>query len=586
MMKVSDYIAKFIKTQKVDTVFGYQGGAITHIVNSLYETEGVRYISLYHEQGAAFAAEGYSRRSENIGVAVATSGPGATNLITGIGSCYFDSIACVFITGQVNLNEYKRNNKIRQEGFQETDIVEIVKSITKYAVMIKKPEDIRYHLEKAFFLAKYERKGPVLIDIPMNIQKAEVDEKTLKGFDFLEEYKVLKENDIKKDIEEVINLLEQSNRPIIIAGGGVRGAGANDELDRFVALSKIPVVSTLMGLDSFNNFNEEFVGFMGSYGVRAANLAVANSDLILVIGSRLTTRQTSPVVKSFAREAKIIHVDIDENELNIKVNEHLSVRCDIKEFLNKLIDKYIEENINLDINKWKDKINEYKVQYPTYPTQKIGKNIDPNEAMHVLSEFLNENTVVTLDVGQNQVWAAQSLKVGKNQRILASGGMGAMGFSIPAAIGAYYADKNSKIIAIVGDGGFQMNIQELQTIIRENIPIKIILMNNKSLGMIRHFQELYFNSKYYGTIDGYDTPNFIKICNAYGLNCHSIKKTRDLNQIKDYIDDCENQFIEIILSKTTYVVPKLEMGNPIEDQSPLVPRDEFIKNMIIKPYEK
>lgn len=584
-MKVADYIAKFITNEGVDTVFGYQGGAIAHIVNSLYETEGVRFVSVYHEQGAAFAAEGYSRASENVGVAVATSGPGATNLITGIGSCFYDSIACVFITGQVNTYEFRRNSSIRQEGFQETDIVEIVKSITKYSVMIKKAEDIRYCLEKAFYLAKNGRKGPVLLDIPMNIQREEIDENALRGYSPNEEESSEKKKDISKEIIAITELIEKAKRPLLLLGGGVRNAKVINEVEELVKLTKIPVVTTLMGLDSIGVEYENFVGYMGTYGGRAANLAVANCDLLLVLGSRLTTRQTSTKAGTFAREAKIIHVDIDKNELNIKVKEDLSINCHLKDFLGCLLKEINEKDMTLNYDLWIEKVKEYKKQYPTFPTQKNEYGIDPNETMNKISKYSTKNTIFTLDVGQNQIWAAQSLEIKAGQRVLNSGGMGAMGFSLPCAIGAYYAKKASKIICIVGDGGFQINIQELQTIVRENIPIKIILMNNKSLGMIRHFQELYFDEKYYGTVEGYDTPDFIKVCTAYGIDSFKVNSSDDLIHIKSMIEDDKSHFIEIDLGKITYVIPKLEMGRPIEDQWPLVDREAFKKNMIVKPLQ-
>ena len=589
-MKVSDYIVKFIKEYNVDTIFGYQGGMITHLVDSIFKEDGINFVSLYNEQGAAFAAEGYSRVSGNLGVAIATSGPGATNLVTGIASCFFDSIACIFITGQVNTYELRRNDNIRQEGFQETDIVKIVESITKYSVSIKNESDIKYHLEKAFFLAKNKRCGPVLLDIPMNIQRAEVNEDELKGFYYTDEHLemekyILNEVDLNNEIQNVINLIKESSRPIILSGGGIRLSKAVDELKLFSEISNIPVVTTLMGLDSIDSEHENHVGYMGSYGNRYSNLAVANSDLLIVLGSRLTTRQTSTNVKSFAREAKIIHIDIDSNELNLKLKEDISIRCDLKVFLTKIIDKLNMDDYKYDFSIWMDKIRDYKKQYPSYPTNIYENEIDPNEIMHFIGNLCNENTIFSLDIGQNQIWASQSIAIKKGQRILNAGGMGPMGFSIPASIGAWYSSNKSKIISIVGDGGFQMNIQELQTIIRDNIPIKIIIMNNKALGMIRHFQELYYDSKYYGTIEGYSTPDFIKVCTAYGIDSTRISSIDEIHKIKELLDDDKSHLIEISLSKITYSIPKLEMGRPIEDQSPLIDRDEFYKNMIVDAYK-
>ncbi|MGV8980212.1 thiamine pyrophosphate-binding protein [Clostridium sp.] len=585
-MKLTDYVAEFLKDNGVTTVFGYQGGAITHFVDSIYKAEGIKFISNYHEQASAFAAEGYARVSRNIGVCTATSGPGATNLITGIGSAYFDSIPCLYITGQVNTYEYKRSMEIRQEGFQETDIVSIIKPITKYAVMITSPEKIKFILEKAFYIAKSGRPGPVLLDLPMNVQRAEINPDDLVGFYDSEEYK--REIKIEVNIEDVdslIDLIKKSKRPVILAGGGIRLAKAEEKLEKLIEITGIPVACTLMGIDSVNHEHKCYVGYMGAYGTRYSNLAVANCDLLIVLGSRLTTRQTSSITDSFARKAKIVHVDIDRNELNIKVKEDLSIECDLEMFIDNLNLNLINSNLKFDFSPWIDKIESYKTMYPSFQTQKNTNEIDPNDFMNKISKMLHPNCIVCLDIGQNQIWASQSLKLKKNQRLLNAGGMGAMGFGLPSAIGAWYARSNYKIVAITGDGGFQMNIQELQTIAREKIPVKIIIMNNKALGMIRHFQEMYFQSNYYGTIDGYSAPNFAKISEAYGIKSFKVTDESQMNELKEKLNDDESYVIEVELENITYVTPKLGMGRPIEDQEPLLNRVELEENMIIDMYK-
>ncbi|MGH4052938.1 MAG: thiamine pyrophosphate-binding protein [Clostridium sp.] len=585
-MKLSDYVVEFLKDNGVTTIFGYQGGAITHFVDSIYKADGIKFISNYHEQASAFAAEGYARVSGNIGVCTATSGPGATNLITGIGSAYFDSIPCLYITGQVNTYEYKRSIEIRQEGFQETDIVSIIKPITKYAVMISSPEKIKYCLEKAFYIAKDGRPGPVLLDIPMNIQRAEINPRELIGFYESEEYKsaIKKEVNIE-DVSRVIDLIKESERPVILAGGGIRLAKAVGSLEKFIDITGIPVVSTLMGIDSVNHGHKCYVGYMGAYGNRYSNLAVANCDLLIVLGSRLTTRQTSSITDSFARQAKIVHVDIDKNELNIKVKEDLTIECDLFLFLKKL-NKGIEElDYKFNFSSWINKISSYKKMYPSFKANTDINEIDPNEFMNRISGILNPNSIICLDIGQNQIWASQSLRLLKNQRLLNAGGMGPMGFGLPAAIGAWHAKPNYKVVVITGDGGIQMNIQELQTIAREKIPIKIIIMNNNALGMIRHFQEMYFESNYSGTIDGYSVPNFMKISEAYGIKSFKISNENQINELKGRLNDDESYVIEVELKNITYVIPKLGIGKPIEDQEPLINRNEFKENMIIDLYK-
>ena len=585
-MKLSDYVATFLKDNGVTTVFGYQGGAITHFVDSIYKIEGIKFISNHHEQASAFAAEGYARVSGNIGVCTATSGPGATNLITGIGSAYFDSIPCLYITGQVNTYEYKRSKEIRQEGFQETDIVSIVKPITKYAVMITEAEKIKYYLEKAIYIAKEGRPGPVLLDLPMDIQRAEINLDSLVGFYESEEYKTKSRAEVNaQEVNKLIELIKSSKRPLILVGGGIRLAKAEIELEKFIEATGIPVVSTLMGIDCVNHEHKTYVGYMGAYGTRYSNLAVANCDLLIVLGSRLTTRQTSSLTDSFAREAKIVHVDIDKNEINIKVKEYLCIECDLKLFICELNEILNTAHYKFDFTLWIDKINDYKGKYPSYTTKTDIKEIDPNEFMNKISEMIHKNSIVCLDIGQNQIWASQSLKLSKTQRLLNAGGMGAMGFALPAAIGAWYAKPNFKIVAITGDGGIQMNIQELQTMVREKIPIKIIVMNNKALGMIRHFQEMYFESNYYGTIEGYSVPNFIKISEAYGIKALKISEISQINNLKEKLNDDESYLIEVDLENITYVIPKLGMGRPIEDQEPLIDRMELKENMIIDMYK-
>jgi len=486
----------------------------------------------------------------------------------------------------VNTYEYKRNNEIRQEGFQETDIVSIVTPITKYSIMITDAKKVKYCLEKAFYIAKAGRPGPVLLDLPMNIQRQEINPEELLGFYESEEFnREIKQQVNIQDISTLKELIEVSKRPLILVGGGIRLAAAEKELEKLIELIGIPVVSTLMGIDCVNHEHKCYVGYMGAYGNRYANLAAANCDLLLVLGSRLTSRQTSTMTESFARAAKIIHVDIDKNELNTKVKEYLSIECDLKLFMNALNESLVKTPCICTFDSWIDKINSYKIKYPSYPTQKKLGEIDPNEFMYEVGEMLNENSIICLDIGQNQIWASQSLKLKKNQRLLNAGGLGAMGFGLPAAIGAWYAKPNYKIVAITGDGGIQMNIQELQTISREKIPIKIIVMNNKALGMIRHFQEMYFNSNYYGTIEGYSAPDFVKISEAYGIKSIKIAAETQMDELKEKLENEESFFIEVDLKNITYVIPKLSMGRPIEDLEPLLTREELGKNMMIDMYK-
>ena len=580
-IKISDYIIEFLLSKNINKTFGYIGGAIAHIYHSIDKYKEMEIINCIHEQGAGFAAEGYARITGKSGVAFATSGPGATNLITPIGSCYFDSVPTMFITGQVNTYEYKYDKPVRQIGFQETDIVSIIRPIVKYAVMVDKVEDIRYELEKAYYLSQEGRKGPVLVDIPMNIQRTEVDISSLKSFFDSNEYFELENNKKEKNnIAEVINLLKESKRPIVLIGGGVRLSNANVELLNYVEKYSIPVVYSLMGKDAISEDYKYNLGLIGSYGNRYGNLALANSDLILVLGSRLDTRQTGTSLDTFARGAKIIQVDVDKNELGSKIKIDIEINSDVKDFIATL-NKY---EINIDITEWLKKLKEYKNKFSS--TVGFDNNLKiPNYVVSIISKYLQDEDIC-VDVGQHQMWTAQSLNIKATQRVLFSGGMGAMGFALPASIGACIGS-NKRTVVIAGDGGIQMNIQELEVINRRKLPIKIFVLNNKNLGMVRQFQELYFDKKYLGTIDDYSVPNFVDITKAYGIKARKIDNISKLEiELKDIFSSNEPELINIELPvEMTTVEPKLIVNKPIEDMHPFISKDELSSLMIIKPLE-
>lgn len=580
-IKISDYIIEFLLSKNINKTFGYIGGAIAHIYHSIDKYKEMEIINCIHEQGAGFAAEGYARITGKSGVAFATSGPGATNLITPIGSCYFDSVPTMFITGQVNTYEYKYDKPVRQIGFQETDIVSIIKPIVKYAVMVDKVEDIRYELEKAYYLSQEGRKGPVLVDIPMNIQRTEVDISSLKSFFNSNEYFELENNKKEKNnIAEVINLLKESKRPIVLIGGGVRLSNANVELLNYVEKYSIPVVYSLMGKDAISEDYKYNLGLIGSYGNRYGNLALANSDLIIVLGSRLDTRQTGTSLDTFAREAKIIQVDIDRNELGSKIKVDVEINSNVKDFINELS----QYEINIDTTEWLKKLKEYKNKFSS--TVGIDNNLKiPNYVVSIISKYLQDEDIC-VDVGQHQMWTAQSLNIKATQRVLFSGGMGAMGFALPASIGACIGS-NKRTVIIAGDGGIQMNIQELEIINRRKLSIKIFVLNNKNLGMVRQFQELYFDKKYLGTIDDYSVPNLVEITKAYGLKARKIDDISKLEiELKDIFSSNEPELINIELPvKMTTVEPKLIVNKPIEDMHPFISKDELSSLMIIKPLE-
>lgn len=561
-MKASDYIVEFLKKIRITHIFGYPGGAVTHIIDSIYKCDGICFIGMGNEQGAAFAAEGYSRASGKIGVALATSGPGATNLITGIGSAYFDSVPVIYITGQVNTYEYKKSFEntanIRQLGFQETDIVQIVKPITKYAVRITKAEDLQSELLKAINIAKSGRQGPVLIDIPMNIQRADVD---FDISDFNEEI----ENDYDGiDTNSIISLINSANRPVLLIGGGCRILD-NNALKKLVFATQIPVVASLMGLERMNFEYENFLGLIGAYGSRYANKTLAESDLIISLGSRLDNRQTAKR-DNFAKSAKLIRVDVDKNEFAYKVkSDEINIYCDCEEFVQIMAD--CADKLCPVNDEWISHINEMRENYSISNEPYMDM---PARVMENISACCNCDTVTVTDVGQNQIWAAQFLKTEKLCKFMTSGGMGAMGFSLPVAIGAAFALPNKQIVSINGDGGMNMNIQELHTVKRYNLPIKVIVLNNHALGMIRHFQEMYFDSLYAGTVIDYDTPDFAKIAKAYGIESYMLDENFTVEALSEiFSKDCAS-LTEITLPQTTYIFPKLAVGQPIENQDPQI----------------
>lgn len=575
-MKLSDYVIDSLVSEGVTHIFEVCGGALSHLLDSIYDRQDISAVSMHHEMAAAIAAEGYARVSGNIGVAMATSGPGATNLITGIGSCYFDSIPCLFITGQVNTYEYKFNKPVRQIGFQETDIVNIVKPIVKKASLVDDEKKIKYLFE-GIYTAKNGRPGPVLLDLPLNIQRAQINSKLVEAHVHpLHEYNIE-----KSTMEKIVKLLNLSVRPVVLVGGGVRLSNASEELLKFINNTNIPVLTSLMGLDSFPHDHESFIGMIGTYGNRYANLTLANADLILAMGTRLDTRQTGTVPDSFARNATIVHVDIDKKELNNKVNVDYPLHSDVKNFLVEL-NNYMDSYYHSPLISWKKEINSFKKRYPSYKKEN-NNHIKPNYFMHELSRFLPEDTVVCVDVGQNQIWAAQSLELKKSHRFLTQGGMASIGSALPLGVGAAFAKPDSMVVVITGDGGFQLNIQELQTVYHHKLPVKIILLNNHCYGMIKQFQEQYFNSRFQSTVGDYSCPDFQEVVSAYKIPVMNVNESSRLNEsFKKLFKDKNPMFLEVSIDPDEKALPKLSVDRPIEDQEPLLSLDELKFNMSIE----
>lgn len=568
-MKVSDYIVDYLIQKGITDVFGYPGGMVTHLMDSLRKRQGEIAAHLtYHEQGAAFAACGYAQANETVGVAYATSGPGATNLITGICNAYFDSIPTLFLTGQVNTFERKGQLGVRQRGFQETDIVSLVSGVTKYAAYVESPQDIRRQLDLAFHAALSGRKGPVLLDIPMNVFRGDVDPETLPG--------VLPEPSVSSLSPEQIQLLARhlagAKRPLLLLGNGIKSAGAVRRAQSLSRQLKIPTVCTMPAVDILNDSDLTY-GFIGAYGSRTANFVAAKCDLLITLGARLDVRQVGAKRENFAPNATIIRVDIDSGELEYRVRENeIQIQADVAEVMDAI--SAIVQRSPVSCPQWIQVCN-------TIRDALSGMDqLLPNRLMAKLSEYIPENAVITTDVGQNQVWAAQSFRTKAGQRIFSSCGHGAMGYSLPAAIGCSLPGR-SPVFSLNGDGGFQMNLQELQTIAREQLPIKIIVFNNSALGMIRHFQEMYFDGCYSQTVPqgGYTVPDFGKIAGAYGLSYHRVASETDLRE--DLFSGSGPCLIEVVIHEDTYVFPKLEFGKPNQDQEPQMDRALFDRLMAL-----
>ncbi len=588
-MKVSDYILDYLVSIRVHHVFLITGGAIAFVVDAFHKRRDISYVCMAHEQAAAMAADAYARMGPGIAATMVTSGPGATNLITGICCSWFDSIPTIHISGQVNTYEQKGSTKVRQVGFQETDIVEVVKPVTKFAAQLDKAENIRYLLEKATYIATSGRPGPVLVDIPMNFQRVEVDPEKLRGFTPPAEKQYSDHSiSLKNKVKKTVEYLQQAKRPVLLAGFGIRIAHAEKEMEELVNILQIPLLSTWSALDLFPFNHPLRVGEIGVYGNRGANFAVQNSDLLLSIGARLDTRTTGGKPETFAREAKKIIVDIDQAELSKRrgLTPDLEINSDAKEFLTELL-KQIKKSRKLEVTEWKKQCAYWKKTYKTVQVDyfKEKNYVNPYVFSKVLSEELSQKATIIPDDGGHLTWTIQGFEIKKGQRLFSAFGNSPMGYAFPASIGASFALRKSEVICIDGDGSFQMNIQELQTLVHHKLPVKIFILDNHGYGIIKQFQQLYIGSRFEATGKGYSCPDLLEVGKAYGIKTVTIKNHSELRtKIRKILQHKGPVLCDVILKDSQIIIPKLEFGKPIEDMSPLLPREEFMKQMIVKPY--
>jgi acetolactate synthase I/II/III large subunit len=565
-MKATDYIARFLVQRGVRHVFEVSGGMITHLLDSCYRLGAPSIISVRHEQAAGFAAEGWARMTAVPGVALATSGPGATNLLTAVGSCYFDSTPAVFITGQVNRHERKGTRDIRQLGFQETDIVALAKPITKAAWQVETPESLPDMLERAFAVALGDRPGPVLLDIPMDVQRSDISvgppgPETAKASPSAAT--------LAKEVDDVIVAIREAERPLILAGGGVRCSNATDVFRATVHGLGVPVVHSLMAVDVLPFEDDLRVGMIGTYGNRWANLAMGRSDLLLVLGSRLDIRQTGSDVAAFQAGRTILQVDVQAGEMNQRVTGCHAICSDLGAFLTALRARLASAR-GKRCEEWRAEIAELRTRWPDTAETQSAPGINPNAFMHALSRASAAASAFAVDVGQHQMWAAQSLELGWDQRFLTSGGMGSMGFALPAAIGAAFAHAPRPSVVIAGDGGFQHNIHELQTIAHHRLPVKMVVMNNRCHGMVRQFQESYFESRFQSTTWGYSAPDFAKVAAAYEIPGLTVSDEAGVAAALAELwrDAAGPALLQVMIDSTTPVYPKIAFGRPFTDMEP------------------
>lgn len=560
-MKASEFIARFLAEKNVKNIFELSGGMITHILDSVQALGRTRLISMHHEQAAAFAADAVGRVSGIPGVAMATSGPGATNLLTGIGSCYFDSVPALFITGQVNTHEMKGERTIRQLGFQEADIIRVSQPLTKESILVHSAAELPAAFERAFHVATSGRPGPVLLDIPMNVQREELSEAKTQS------YAKSSGLNFQAEAKEIVAALSKFQKPLLIVGRGVRASGAVHELETFLSLARVPTVLTLLGLDALPFTHPSRVGFFGAYGNRWSNQAIAESDLIIVLGARLDIRQTGADTKFFGNR-RIYHVDCEAAEINNRVAGCIPIQAELKPFLEAL-NEAAQSAAPLRFEGWTKYLATLREKHPDIMENSgDGKTINPNTLMHDLSRG-NPTRAFVADVGCHQMWAAQSLELSQGQQFLTSGGMGAMGYSLPAAIGACLA-LGGPVTVVVGDGSLQVNIQEMQTIVRNKLPLKIVVVNNQSLGMIRQFQDSYFESRHQSTVWGYSAPDFAKVADAYGIAGRKVETPNDLaGALKWLLTNPETpQLLDVQIARQTNAWPKIAFGRPLNEMEP------------------
>jgi acetolactate synthase-1/2/3 large subunit len=555
-MRAVDAIMECLKAEGVEHVFGIPGGANLPTYDALYDA-GVRHIQCRHEQGAGHAAEGYAKASGRVGVALATSGPGATNLITPITDAMMDSVPTVFLTGQV------RTDLLGTDGFQEADIHGMTMPVVKHSVMIQDPRDIPRAIHEAFHVARTGRPGPVVVDIPQDLSRADIPYEPVTDVQ-LPGYQPTTEGNVKQ-IRLAAKALANARRPVIYAGGGVVNADASKELVELALSDRFPVTCTLMGLGGFPAPHEQWIGMLGMHGTRAANYAMDEADLIVAIGARFDDRITGKLAE-FAPRAKFIHIDIDPAEISKNVPAHIPIVGDAKQILPKLTAEYRAldtEDTRLD--GWWDRIRGWQEKYPLRYDDSEDSEIKPQRMIEAMWAATGGDAIVTSDVGQHQMWAAQYYHFPEPRRWINSGGLGTMGFGLPSALGAKVARPDDDVVCLAGDGSLIMTCQELATCVTENIPVKVFLMNNGYLGMVRQWQELFWDKRY-SSVDMGASPDWVKLAEAFGATGMRITQKDELEDgMKTALETDGVVLVDVHVTKEENCYPMIPAGQAARD---------------------
>ena len=528
MISGAEVMVKCLEAEGVSVVFGYPGAAICPFYDKIYDSS-IKHILVREEQNAAHAASGYARCSGRPGVCVATSGPGATNLITGIATAYTDSIPMVVITGQV------RSDLLGRDVFQEADITGACEPFVKHSYLVSKTEDLPRIFKEAFHIASTGRQGPVLIDIPIDIQTNSIDEFIYPDKVNIMGYKPNTKGHVVQ-VKRAVEAIKSSKRPVIVAGGGVLSSGVKLKLQEFVDKTKIPVISTMMGIGVMPSEHELYLGMLGTYGKAVANRALHEADLVIVCGARLGDRAVA-APDQMSEKTTVIHIDIDPAEIGKNVKTEIPIVGDMRNVMNMLIENIGDFAV---LNQWSDTIRLWKKDLFKEPPVFDGY-VEPRTLVGHLSSMLHSKAILVADVGQNQIWCANNFRI-REGRFLTTGGMGTMGYSIPAAVGAKFARPERDVIVVCGDGSFQMSLNELATIAGNNLNIKIIIMRNKRLGMVRELQDNNYGGRHTATILQGD-PDFLKIADAYGIDHAEASSNEEAEEIIRGVVDSDKPFI-------------------------------------------